>query len=263
MKIDLTGKRVAITAGAAGIGRVTAERFLAVGARVWVCDVDEAALADFRAKNPTAEALRADVGDSRQVDTFFEQLGKELSGLDVLINNAGISGPTKPVEEITDEEWNQTLAVNVSGQFYAVRRVVPWFKRQRSGVIINLSSTAGRMGMPLRSPYSTSKYAVRGFTDVLAVELGEYNVRVNAILPGMINGPRARRVITEQAAARGQTYEEYLPAMLHNVSMHTMIEMEEIADMAVFLSSDHGRHISGQSIGICGNFESYRAPLRV
>lgn len=262
MKIDLTGKRVVVTAGAAGIGRVTAERFLSVGAKVWVCDVDEAALADFSAKNPSATALRTDVGDSRQVDAFFEKLGRELGGLDVLVNNAGVSGPTKPVEEITDEEWNQTLAVNVSGQFYAVRRVVPWFKQQRSGVIINLSSTAGRMGMPLRTPYSTSKYAVRGFTDVLAVELGEFNVRVNAILPGIINGPRAQRVISEQAAARGQTYEQYLPSMLHNVSMHTMIEMDEIATMAVFLSSDYGRHISGQSIGVCGNFESYRAPLR-
>jgi NAD(P)-dependent dehydrogenase (short-subunit alcohol dehydrogenase family) len=260
VNIQLTGKRVAITAGAAGIGRVTAERFLAAGAQVWVCDVDEPALADFRKKNPTATALATDVASSAQVDAFFGRLVEALGGLDVLINNAGISGPTKPVEEITDEEWARTLAVNITGQFYAVRRAVPLFKRQCGGVIVNLSSVAGRLGMPLRSPYSTTKYAVRGFTDVLAVELGEHNIRVNSILPGLVNGPRGQRVMQEQASARGMTYEQYLPIVLHNISMHSMIEMEEIADMAIFLASDHARHVTGQSIGVCGNFESYRAP---
>jgi NAD(P)-dependent dehydrogenase (short-subunit alcohol dehydrogenase family) len=262
MHIDLTGKRVAITAGAGGIGRVTAERFMASGATVWVCDIDETTLADFRAKNPGATALTANVAVSAQVNGFFDRMERELGGLDVLINNAGVSGPTKPVEEISDDEWNQTLGVNISGQFFAARRTVPLFKKQRSGVILNISSVAGRLGMPLRAPYSATKYAVRGFTDVLAVELGEHNIRVNAIMPGLVNGPRGQRVMREQATARNMTFEQYLPYVLHNISMHSMIEMEEIADLAIFLASDFAKHITGQSIGVCGNFESYRAPLQ-
>jgi len=262
MIVDLTDKRVAITAGGAGIGRVAAERFADAGARVAVCDVEEAALADCREHEPRMLVVKADVADPRQVDHFYDEIGRHLGGLDVLINNAGISGPTKRVEDITDEEWNRTLAVNITGQFYMARGAVPLLKAQRSGVIINISSVAGRLGMPLRAPYSTTKYAVRGLTDVLAVELGEFNIRVNAILPGLIDGPRGRRVMTEQASSRGLSFEQYLPSVLHNISMHTMIGMDEIADMALFLASDSGRHITGQSISVCGNFETYRAPLQ-
>ncbi|HVY99300.1 MAG TPA: SDR family oxidoreductase [Dongiaceae bacterium] len=262
MQIELTGKRVAITAGAGGIGRVTADRFVAAGATVWVCDVDEAAIADFRSKHPASAAFVADVSVSDQVNGFFDRMERELGGVDVLINNAGISGPTKPVEAISDDEWNRTLGVNITGQFFCARRVVPMFKKQRGGVIVNMSSVAGRLGMPLRAPYSATKYAVRGLTDVLAVELGEYDIRVNAIMPGLVNGPRGQRVMREQAQARNMTYEQYLPFVLHNISMHSMVEMEEIADLAIFLASDFARHITGQSIGVCGNFESYRAPLQ-
>jgi NAD(P)-dependent dehydrogenase (short-subunit alcohol dehydrogenase family) len=260
MDLGLTGKRVVISAGAAGIGRVMAERFLGEGARVFVCDVDEVALAKLDGHHPSLIAMRADVSNSRQVGTLFDRVEAELGGIDVLVNNAGVSGPTKMVEDITDEEWAQTIDVNVTGGFYMARRAVPLMKKQNSGVILNLSSTAGRLGMPLRSPYSTSKYAVRGFTDVLAIELGKFNIRVNAILPGLVNGPRSQRVMEEQAKARGLTYEQYMPTVLHNISMHTMIEMEEIADMAIFLASDRAPHVSGQSVGVCGNFETYRSP---
>ena len=203
MDLGLAGKRVLVTAGAAGIGRAIASRFLKEGALVAVCDIDEAALADCRAQMPALVASRADVALSSDVANLFASLQGSFGGLDVLVNNAGISGPTKPVEEITDEEWNRTLAVNVTGQFYAVRAAVPMFRKAGGGVILNLSSVAGRMGMPMRAPYSTSKYAVRGFTDVLTVELGALNVRVNAILPGLVNGPRGRRVMEEQARVAG------------------------------------------------------------
>ncbi len=261
MDLGLNGKRVLITAGAGGIGRVMADRFLAEGARVAVCDVDEAALADCAQQAPQMLAVRADVSDSADVARVFDELKASFGGLDVLVNNAGISGPTKAVEDITDDEWNRTMAVNVTGQFYAVRAAVPLFRAQGGGVIINMSSVAGRIGMPMRSPYSASKYAVRGFTDVLAVELGGLNVRVNAILPGLVNGPRGRRVMDEQAKARGMTLEQYLPFVLHNISMHSMIEMDEIAAVAVFLASDQAKHITGQSIGVDANFETYRAPM--
>jgi NAD(P)-dependent dehydrogenase (short-subunit alcohol dehydrogenase family) len=258
MDLGLGGKRVLITAGAGGIGRVMADRFASEGARVAVCDVDDAALATC---GDLALALRADVAISADVTLVFAKLQESFGGLDVLVNNAGISGPTKSVEDITDDEWNRTIAVNVTGQFYAARAAVPMFRAAGGGVILNMSSVAGRIGMPMRSPYSTSKYAVRGFTDVLAIELGALNVRVNAILPGLVNGPRGRRVMDEQAKARGMTLEQYLPFVLHNISMHSMVEMEEIAALAVFLASDQAKHITGQSIGVDGNFETYRAPL--
>lgn len=263
MRIDLTGRRVVISAGGSGIGRVMAERFADVGASVAVCDVDTMALADLAQNRPAIFARQADVGLPEEVDAFFAAAIAHLGGIDVLVNNAGISGPTKPVEEITPEEWERTIGVNLNGAFFCTRQAVPLFKAQGHGVIVNLSSTAGRLGMPNRAPYSAAKYAVRGLTDVLAIELGAHGIRVNAILPGMVDGPRGRRVIAEQAEKRGMTYDEYLPNLLHNVSMHTMIDQEEVADLAIFLASDFARHISGQSIGVCGNFESYRAPRMV
>lgn len=209
MDLGLRDKRVLVTAGAGGIGCVIAERFVAEGARVAVCDIDDAALEECAAQTPGLLALRADVAVSADVGSLFARLQQSFGGLDVLVNNAGVSGPTKPVEEVTDEEWNRTLAVNVTGQFYAVRAAVPMFRSVGGGAIVNMSSVAGRMGMPMRAPYSTSKYAVRGFTDVLTIELGALNVRVNAILPGLVNGPRgagegsrhdARRVSALRAA---------------------------------------------------------------
>jgi NAD(P)-dependent dehydrogenase (short-subunit alcohol dehydrogenase family) len=258
--MNLNGKTAIITAGAAGIGRVIAERYTELGASVALCDVDEAALADVKKALPQAIVVKGDVSKSQDVAALYDAFLAKHSRLDIVVNNAGISGPTKAVETITDEEWDQTMAVNVTGMFYMVRKAVPLFKQAGGGCIINLSSVAGRIGMPLRAPYSTSKYAVRGLTDVLAVELGEYNVRVNAILPGLVDGPRGQRVTREQAEARGMTFEEFRPFLLHNISMHTDIKMKEVADMAAFLASDLAPHITGQSISVDGNFETYRGP---
>ncbi|MGH6962853.1 MAG: SDR family oxidoreductase [Phenylobacterium sp.] len=260
MQIDLSGRRALITAGGAGIGRAIAERFMGAGCVVVVCDVDDAALADFKAADAGVLTVRADVAVAADVDRLFDAVETALGGLDILVNNAGVSGPTKPVDEITPEEWSRTLDVNVTGAFLSARRAARLFKAQGHGVILNMSSAAGRMGMPLRSPYSASKYALRGLTDALAVELGEFGIRVNAILPGLVDGPRGQRVIAEQAAAIGMSYEDYLPFLLHNISMHEPVSMGDVAAMATFLASDLARHISGQSIGVCGNFESYRAP---
>ena len=261
MSDNLNGKRVLVTAGASGIGKATAEAFLAAGAHVLICDIDEDLLAGCAAWAVAPIAVRADVSKSADVDHMFDVLEKDLGGIDVLVNNAGIAGPTKPVDEVTDAEWAQTMSINVDGQFFCARRAARLMKAQRSGAIINISSTAGRIGMPLRAPYSTSKYAVRGLTDVLAVELGEFDIRVNAILPGLIDGPRGQRVVDAQAQSMGIGSPEYLSAMLHNISMHSLIDMREIASLAVFLASDSARHITAQHIGVCGNFETYRSPL--
>jgi len=261
VKIEMNGRKVIVTAGGSGIGRVIADTFARAGASVATCDIDPAFAAE--GEGQAIRCWQADVGDPVSAGHFMSEAIRWLGGIDVLINNAGVSGPTKLVEEITDDEWSRTMDINLNGQFYCVRAAVPTMKAQRAGVILNVSSTAGRMGMPRRSVYSASKYAVRGFTDVLAVELGEYNIRVNAILPGVVNGARVRRVLTEQARVVGETLEEYMPRILHNVSMHTAVEADDVANMALFLASDGARFVSGQSIGVCGNLESYRGPMMV
>jgi NAD(P)-dependent dehydrogenase (short-subunit alcohol dehydrogenase family) len=262
VNIDLSGRKVVLTAGGSGIGRVIAETFARAGARVATCDIDASGIAELNTR-PDIRGWQADVGDPASAGRFLSEAIGWLGGIDVLINNAGVSGPTKPVEDITDDEWHRTMDVNINGQFYCARAAVPFMKAKNSGVILNISSTAGRMGMPHRSVYSASKYAVRGFTDVLAVELGEHNIRVNSILPGVVNGARVRRVLAEQAAIAGETLEQYWPRILHNVSMHTAVEAEDVANMALFLASDLARFVSGQSIGVCGNLESYRGPMAI
>lgn len=259
MQLDFTDRRVLVTAGADGIGWAIAKAFVTAGARVHICDIN----ADALARRDGVATSQTDVSDSAQVDAMFQRIADEFGGLDVLVNNAGIAGPTKPVDQITDAEWAATMNVNVAGAFYCARRAAPMMKRQGGGAIVNISSTAGRMGMPLRSPYSASKYAIRGLTDALAVELGEWGIRVNAVLPGLIDGPRGERVVREQADAAGIAPGTFLSAMLHNISLHSMIQVEEIAATVLFLASDQARHISGQSLGVCGNFETYRSPLSV
>lgn len=259
--MNLFGKTAIITAGAGGIGLAIARRFVEYGASICVCDIAEESLAEVSASLPGAMIVRADVSKASDVEQIFESFLKRFERLDILVNNAGVSGPTKPVDEITDAEWQTTMDVNITGMFYMVRAATPLFRQQRSGAVINMSSVAGRIGMPLRTPYSVSKYAVRGLTEVLAIELGEIGVRVNSLLPGLVDGPRGKRVIAEQAAARGMNIEKYEQMFLHNISMHTKVQMEEIADMAAFLGSDLAPHVSGQSISVDGNFESYRAPI--
>jgi NAD(P)-dependent dehydrogenase (short-subunit alcohol dehydrogenase family) len=259
--VNLTGKTVIITAGAGGIGLAIARRFAELGAELCLCDISEPALEQARAEFPNAMILRVNVARSDDVAQFYSAFSTRFSRLDALINNAGISGPTKPIEDVSDDEWQATLDVNITGMFHMVRGAVPFLRAAGGGSVVNMSSVAGRLGMPLRVPYSVSKYAVRGLTDALAVELGEFGTRVNTLMPGLVDGPRGARIVAEQAAARGISAQVYEQMMLHNISMHSKVQMAEIADMAAFLVSDLAPHISGQSIGVCGNFENYRAPL--
>lgn len=261
MQIDLGGKRALITAGAAGIGRAIARQLSDSGARVAICDISDIALAEVSRELPGLVAVKADVADEAAVDALFGTVEEAFGGIDILVNNAGISGPTSSFDEIHLADWLRTIEVNLTGAFLCARRAAPGFKVQRSGAIVNMSSAAGRLGMPLRAPYSASKYALRGLSDALAIELGEYGVRVNAVLPGFVDGARGQRVIAEQARRRGMSYEEYLPHFLHNISLHVAVTEVDVAAMVTFLVSDQARHVSGQSIGVCGNFESYRAPL--
>lgn len=258
MQIDVNGLRVVITAGAQGIGRAIAEAFIAGGASVFICDINAERLAHCQRDLPTIGTIVADVSDPAQVNAFIDTALEHMGGIDVLVNNAGISGPAGAVETLSVEGWQRTLAVNLHGQFYCTRRVVPLLKAQCSGSIVNISSTAGLYGYPNRTPYAASKWAVIGFTKSLAMELGDYGIRVNAICPGSINNPRMDHVIAIEAEATGRSEADIRANYTSQVSMQTFIDPEEIANLVLFICSPLGAKISGQALSVDGNTETLR-----
>src|SRR3989440_2307050 len=205
MHLSANGMRVLVTAGGAGIGRAIAQTFVDQGARVHACDIDEAALKSLPEK---VTRTRADVALLADVERLFADVERSLGGLDVLVNNAGIAGPTAKVEDIEPQEWERCIAVDLNGMFYCTRKAMPLIKAAGGGSIINLSSTAGRLGFPLRSPYAAAKWAVVGFTKTLAAEAGPEKVRVNCIQPGMVEGERLDRIIAAKAQASASSAEE-------------------------------------------------------
>lgn len=255
LSVDLTGKRVLVTAGAAGIGRIIAEAFAGAGARVHVCDVDEAALADVAANAPALSASRTDVSDPKAVDVMFDEVIARFGGLDILVNNAGIAGPTAAVEDVEPDALRQTLAVDVEGMFHCARRAVPLMKAAGGGSVINLSSVAGRHAFPMRTPYAAAKWGVVGFTRSLAVEVGREGIRVNAILPGHVETPRFAGVVERRARSLGITAEEMRARVLAPVALGRTVSREDIANAALFLCSPFGASITGQAISVCGGVE--------
>ena len=254
----LAGKRVLITAAGRGLGRVMALAFRDAGARVEVCDRDAEALAALAAEAPEIGATPADVADEAAVDRLFAVLDERLGGLDALVNNAGTGGPTAPVEEIGLADWRATLAVNLDGSFLCTRRAVPLLKAGGQGSIVNIASTAGLLGYPLRAPYAAAKWAVIGLTKTLAMELGPFGIRVNALCPGSIEGDRMDRVVAADAAARGVSEAEARASYVSAVSLRSFVSPEEIAAMALYLCSDAGAAITGQAISVDGNTETLR-----
>lgn len=252
----LAGKQVLVTAGGAGIGRAIAAAFLAEGARVWICDIDADALAETRSQHPDLGTSRTDVADEGAVDAMFEAIEQAFGGLDFLINNAGIAGPTGSIEMLDPTAWRGCVAVNLDGAFLCARRAVPLLKTAGGGAIINISSTAGLMGYPLRTPYAAAKWAVIGLTRSLAIELGPYGIRVNAICPGSVEGGRMARVVRAEAAARGVSEEQVRQGYVRTTSLRSFIPPEHIAAMALFLCSDLGASISGEAIAVDGNTET-------
>ena len=254
MEIELKGKRVLVTGGADGIGRVMTETFIDAGAKVHICDVVPTAI-DETMQALAVTATMCDVSDISQVDGLFTDVKKHLGGLDVLVNNAGIAGPTGKVEDIAVEDWERCIAVDLNGMFYCTRLGVPMLKAAGGGSIINLSSAAGRLGFPFRTPYAAAKWGVVGFTKSLSMEVGTDNIRVNAIQPGVVEGDRINRVIDAKANAMGISFEEQKRISLGPVSMQTMVSAQDIANMALFLASDAGKHVTGQAISVCAGVE--------
>lgn len=252
----IEGQCVLVTAGASGIGAAIAERLIGHGARLFICDVSDEALDDFKARFPGTITMRADVSSEADVAAMFGAINTEFGRLDALINNAGIAGPTGGVEEISLEDWRRCIDVCLTGQFLCAHYGVPLIKAAGGGSIVNMSSAAGRFGYAFRTPYSSAKFGVIGLTQSLAKELGPDNIRVNAILPGVIEGPRMEGVIRARAQQVGVSYEEMEREYLGRISLRRMTSPHDVASMTAFLLSDAGRNISGQSLGVDGNVES-------
>ncbi|MFD1211929.1 SDR family oxidoreductase [Arthrobacter sp. GCM10027362] len=251
--MDFTGRKVLVTAGAAGIGRAIATRFRGLGAAVMVTDINPEAV-DAAKQDGFAVAL-SDVSDEAQVRTLMAEVRSTLGGLDVLVNNAGIAGPTGPIETLDPDAWKATFDVNVHGQFFCIKHALPLLREANDAAIVNLSSAAGRLGMAGRSPYSASKWAVVGLTKTLAIELGPEGIRANAICPGAVNGPRIDAVIEAKAQMLGRPAEEVADLYHKQSSLQRLVEAEDIANMAVFLASDLARNVNGQAMAVDGNTE--------
>jgi NAD(P)-dependent dehydrogenase (short-subunit alcohol dehydrogenase family) len=250
------GLRAVVTAGAGGIGRAIADALIANGAKVLICDVDRNALDEFRAAHHGAGATFADVSVDDDVERLFGEAQAFLGGLDVLVNNAGIAGPTGGVDEISIADWRRCIDIDLTGQFLCAHFGVPMLKAAGGGAIVNLSSAAGRFGYAWRSPYAAAKWGVIGFTQSLAKELGPSNIRVNAILPGIVAGPRIERVIDARAQQVGVSYAEMEQTYLDRVSLRRMVTAQDVAGAVLWLVSDAGANISGLSVNVDGNVES-------
>ncbi|MDE0534219.1 MAG: SDR family oxidoreductase [Albidovulum sp.] len=249
------GLRVFISGAATGIGRVIADGLIECGARLHICDVSENDVKEFLVAHPGQKAAVADVADDAAIGSIFEEIERDWHGLDALVNNAGIAGPTGGVDEIRPDEWRRCVDVCLTGQFLCAHYAVPLIRSAGGGSIVNLSSAAGRFGYSYRTPYSSAKWGVVGFTQSLAKELGPDNIRVNAILPGLIEGPRIENVISSRAEQLGITHGEMKSEYVENISLRRMTPPEDIASLVAFLLSDMGTNLSGQSFGIDGNLE--------
>lgn len=253
MNLDIKGLRVLVTAGANGIGLAIARAFAGEGAKVHICDVDTDALKTLKTSDPALTQSVCDVSDRTAVKSMFEDATKVLGGLDALINNAGIAGPTAKVEEMNPEDWDRCLNICLTGQFNCTRLAVPLLRESKNASIVNISSAAGRLGFAMRSPYAAAKWGVIGFTKSLSIELGPDNIRVNAILPGLVAGDRQRRVLEAKAQQRGISFAEMEQTAFSYTSIKDYVTPQQLADQIVFMCSPRGKTISGQAISICGD----------
>ena len=251
--MDLSGRRVLITGGGAGMGRVMAETFTRAGASVHIADVDAAALESARQHIPGLSGSHADITDEDAVDTLAAEAIAAMGGLDTLINNAGIPGPTAAVEDVDPDDWRRTLEVDITGMFLVTRAAVPHLKAAPGGSVVNMSSTAGRLGFSHRSPYAAAKHAVVGFTRSISIELGPFDINVNCIQPGPVDSPLQEKVLAAVAARKGISPEEALAERMAPISMTRQVSQQEIADIVSFLCSPAGHMISGQSIAVDGD----------
>ena len=256
MPPSLKNKKIIISAGASGIGWTTVKVCLSKGAIVYLCDIDTKSLNKIKKHPLTNKRLfsyECDASDEDDVSNFFNKVNKKTKKIDALINNVGVAGPTGTIEKLSSDDWEKTLKVNVISHFYFTKLAIPMLKKNKGGSIINISSGAGIMGFPLRSPYAASKWAVIGVTKTLAMELGKFKIRVNAICPGTIKGDRMVRVIRDKAKFLKVSKKSIEKNFISMASMNCWIYEDDIGKMCSFLISSDGKRISGQAIPVDGN----------
>lgn len=251
----MNGKRVLVTGAASGIGREIAQRMAQEGARIAICDVSAEALEEARKSHPDWLCEHADVSSEADVQRIGQRVREHLGGLDCLVSNAGIPGPTAAIDAITVDQWEAVMACNLRGAFLFTREFAPLLKAQGGSIII-MSSVAGRMGVPFRTPYATAKWGLIGLAKSLALELGEYKVRVNAILPGLTRGPRLDGVIRARAENAGRSFEEQVAVEVGSTALREMGEARDIANAALYLASDEGRLVTGVALAVDAGLES-------
>jgi NAD(P)-dependent dehydrogenase (short-subunit alcohol dehydrogenase family) len=256
METDFKDKIVVITAGASGIGYNIASGFSNRGANVFVCDVDAAKVKIVNNEDNGIKAFVANVSKAEEVDNFFNFIKSSHKHIDIMINNAGIAGPTARVEDIKPAEWEQTVAVTLNGMFFNTRLAVPMIRKANGGSIINISSSAAYFGFPYRTPYAASKWGIIGFTKTIAMELGPEGIRVNAICPGSVSGERIDSVIQREADLRGLKFEDIKASYERQVSLRTFVDAEDVTNTILFLCSEYGAKISGQALGVDGHTET-------
>ena len=257
-KKSLKNKKIIISAGASGIGLATAKICLSRGATVYLCDIEDKYLNKLN-KNPLRNKklfiYKCDASNENQVLNFFLQVKKKTKKIDGLINNVGIAGPTGTLDKINSKDWEKTIQVDVNSHFYFTKYFIPLIKKSQNGSIINISSTAGILGFPLRTPYAASKWAIVGITKSLAMELGKFNIRVNAVCPGTIKGNRMKKVIRDKAKFTKKSIKNVEKDFISMSSMKKWILEEDIAKMCAFLISNDSSKVSGQVISVDGHTE--------
>jgi NAD(P)-dependent dehydrogenase (short-subunit alcohol dehydrogenase family) len=254
--------RVLVSAGASGIGASIAARFRSDGASVSVLDHDEAAVRRVSGDDPQLHAVVGDVSDAAHTARWVADVVDLWGGVDVLVNNAGVAGPTALVEDIDPGAWRDCLAVTIDSHFLLARLVVPHMKKQQYGAIVSISSTAGLYGYGMRTPYAAAKWAVIGFTKSLAIELGPHGIRANVVAPGAVEGPRMGRVIEAEADKRGVSADAVQQEYVGSQSIPRFVKPSEIADMCAFLASPQASMVNGQVIAVDGNTETFHITSR-
>ncbi len=244
----LTGRRALVTGGGSGIGAAIADTLRSAGAEVRICDLDPSTDADHR----------CDVSDDDAVAAMFTALDGDLGGLDICVNNVGIAGPTGPVEDMDPEEFDRCLQINVGSAFRVTRHAVPRMRAAGGGSIVNISSTAGHFGYPLRSPYAASKWAIEGLTVTWAMEFGRFDIRTNCVAPGTVSGPRMQGVIDREADSMGIEPAEVKAGYEDQVSMRSFVDASDIAASVAYLCSDAARFVNGQIVSVDGHTETLR-----
>ena len=253
MDLNLEGSKIIVSAGGSGIGLAIVRGFRAEGAEVATCDISPELVSQLKRNHPSVYCEEMDVADAQAVQQFTQSAIGKLGGLDCLVNNAGIAGPTSPIEEIPEADWERCLSVCLSSQYFFTKACVSSLRKSSNPSIVNISSAAGKYGFAFRTPYSTAKWGVIGLTKSLAIELGPDQIRVNAILPGLVSGERQKRVLTAKAEKRGVSFDEIEQEAFSYTSIKSYVTPQDIANQVLYLASEKGKLISGQAISVDGD----------